>query len=134
VTDEVFTEGNEGTTATAEAEPFTTEQMLQQLLTAQQEHRAEVAALRQEINAAKRPVPSLPAVQKSPEQLHEERIAELREFSHYCPGCGKGSKYMRECTGRAEAPHQVIEMVSTAEVLGDDPSQHTPAPDTTNLG
>jgi hypothetical protein len=45
--------------------------------------------------------------------------------AYYCPGCGRQYSYMRECTGRPEAPHAPIELVSTDELSGD---EHTPAP------
>lgn len=48
----------------------------------------------------------------------------------YCPGCGRRYGYQRECTGRGEAPHPAIEVVSTDELHGDDTSKHTAAPNT----
>ena len=106
--------------------------LLAELVTAQQQHRDEIAQLRQELAKSKAPAPHVgPLVLKSAEQLLEERVAEIRMHTHYCPGCGRLSKYMRECHGRsAEAPHPPIEMVSTEELLAGDPALHTPAPDT----
>lgn len=52
----------------------------------------------------------------------------------YCPGCGKQVGYMKECTGKPEAPHPPIEVVPTDELASGDTSQHTPAPSTENLG
>lgn len=49
------------------------------------------------------------------------------EPPYYCPGCGKRYNYQRECTGRGEAPHPAIDVVSTDELHGD-PAHHTPAP------
>ena len=49
---------------------------------------------------------------------------------YYCPGCGARYNYQRECTGRAEAPHSPIEVVSTDELNSDSPDDHTPAPNT----
>lgn len=130
MTDEVFdTDGQE----TETVEP-SVQELLQQMIAAQNEHRAEVKALRDEVQKAKAPVPQNLSIQKTAEQLTEERFADIRQHTHYCPGCGKLSKYMRECSGKAEAPHPPIDMVSTEELLGDDPTQHTPAPETTNLG
>lgn len=110
------------------------EQLLQQLLTQQAEHRAEVNAMRQEIARQRVAPPPGPQPLKSAEQLHEERMADIRAHSHYCPGCGALSTYMKECRGTGASPHPPIDMVNTEELLSDDPSQHTPAPATTNLG
>lgn len=129
-TDVFKDEGSEEATT----EGSTTEQLLKQLLEAQAAHRKEVAEMREELRAAKQPVQQRLDVVKTAEELFEERMAAIRQHSHYCPGCGRLSHYMRECTGRGEAPHQPIDMVSTEELTGDDPNQHTPAPATTNLG
>lgn len=129
--DAVFPDGEnqEGT------EQKSVEELLQELLTEQKNHRAEVAAMREELAKAKTPAPQVNlSVVKTAEQLLEERMAEIRQHSHYCPGCGKLSKYMRECSGKAEAPHPPIDMVPTEELLGDDSSKHTAAPDTVNIG
>ena len=104
------------------------EELLAELLQAQKEHRAEVNALRDEINKSRKPQVEYQMVAKSAEQLYEERIAEIREHAFYCPGCGKLSKYVKDCTGKAEAPHPPIEMIPVDELLSGDPSTHTPAP------
>ena len=108
--------------------PKSDSEILQELLQMQREHRAEVAKLREEVNASKRPVPNVPVAHKSADQLYEERMAEIRAHSHYCPDCGRLSTYMRECAGSsADKPHPPRDMVSVEELLGDDPSAHTPA-------
>lgn len=96
------------------------------------EYRAEIASLRQEIRDSNRPrgVPA-PVDIPSEEERQEARFVEIRKHSHYCPGCGRLSTYMRECTGLpGGAPgHPPIDMVSTDELLSGDPSQHTHAPE-----
>lgn len=67
------------------------------------------------------PAPVAPAPELSPEV--QARV----DAGYYCPGCGKPAKYMKECTGSDTAPHPAIEVVPSAELLGD-PSEHTPAP------
>jgi hypothetical protein len=52
---------------------------------------------------------------------------------YYCPGCGLQYNYQRECTGKAEAPHPAIDVISTDELNGD-PEHHTAAPNTDKLG
>ncbi len=124
-----------GEAAPEEAAPeLTVQELLQKMLTAQAEHRAEVQALRTEIAKNRAPVQFMPQIQKSPEQLYEERVADIRDHSYYCYGCGKLSKYPKECSGKKEAPHPPMEMISVEELLSGDPSQHTPAPATVNLG
>lgn len=113
---------------------MSTDELLREIARGQAEHRAEVAALHEKINAQKAPAPAPTGQVKSQEQLLEERVAQIREFSHYCPGCGRLGNYPRECQGHAEAGHPPIEMVSTEELLNGDPSQHTPAPHTDKLG
>lgn len=107
--------------------------------TAPQQHlsadeiRQEFARLRGEVAAARGPQTTAPApdVASSPETRIKERLKEIADFSHYCPGCGRLAKYARECTGRPEAPHAPIEMVSTDELGEDsDPAGHTRAPAT----
>ena len=111
------------------------DQMLQEMLAEQQHHRQEMAALREQWESQKAPAPSAaPAANRSVEELEAERAQEISNFSHYCPGCGRLFNYLRECVGRAEAPHPPIEVVSTDELMGDDTSKHTAAPATTNLG
>jgi hypothetical protein len=113
--------------ATADA---SVNELLQQLLSAQREHRAEVNALRQEISKNRAPSNNGPAILKTDDQLREERFADIRQHSHYCPGCGALSPFVKECTGKSEAGHPPILMVSTEELLSEDPTQHTPAPAT----
>jgi hypothetical protein len=116
-------------------EEMTSDEMLKALVAAQAAHREELSSLRAEVAAKQSPAPTgLPATVKTPEQLYEERIADIRAHSHYCPGCGRLSTYMKECRGKDEAPHPAIEMVEVGELLSDDPTQHTAAPATTNLG
>jgi len=55
------------------------------------------------------------------------------EAPFYCPGCGKRVQYQQQCTGRPDAPHPPIEVVSTDELSGD-ASKLTAAPSTENLG
>jgi hypothetical protein len=45
---------------------------------------------------------------------------------YYCPGCGRRWKYLTECSGRGEAPHQPTLVVSVDELLGD-PANYTAA-------
>lgn len=47
---------------------------------------------------------------------------------YYCPGCGRQYDYPQRCIGTGEAPHPPIEVVSTDELKGDNPENHTPAP------
>lgn len=93
------------------------------------EYRAEVAALRQELQAHRPRTVNVAATQETMEQRQDARLAAISEASHYCPGCGKLSKYPRECFGRLDGPHAPIEMVPTDE-LGGDPAKHTAAPST----
>lgn len=131
---------NPGNADAAAAEP-SVQDLLKQLIEAQgnlavsqQQHRAEVHALRNEMAKQRIAVPQVMDQQKTPEELLEARMADIRTHSHYCPGCGNLSTYIRECRGRGEAPHPPIEMVSTEELLSGDPESHTPAPATVNLG
>lgn len=93
------------------------------------EYRAEVAALRQELAAHRPRTINVAAPQETLEQRQEARLALIAENSHYCPGCGKLSKYPRECVGTPAQPHKAIEMVPTDE-LGGDPARHAKAPST----
>lgn len=45
--------------------------------------------------------------------------AKADEAPYYCPGCGRRWTYVRECEGRAEAPHPPILVVSTGELDGE---------------
>lgn len=106
--------------------------MLRQLLADREQDRADLASLRQEIAKQRAPLPPPPSsVVRSPEELAEARQREIAEHKFYCPGCGALYNRERECTGRGEAPHAAIEVVSTDELKGDDPSKHTPAPSVT---
>lgn len=56
---------------------------------------------------------------------------EVQSHPFYCPGCGRRWNFLTECRGQNTAsPHPPIEVVSTDELTGD-PSELTPAPDTT---
>ncbi|MDE2101932.1 MAG: hypothetical protein KGL39_32095 [Patescibacteria group bacterium] len=125
MSDDVFSEGENKQSV---------EEMLAELIAAQREHRKEVSELRDELAKSKAPVQQVLGIVKTADQLREERFADIREHSHYCPGCGKLSHYPKECFGTATSPHPGIEMVSVEELLSGDESQHTAAPDTTNLG
>lgn len=93
------------------------------------EYRAEVAALRQELQAHRPRTITVAAPSETPEQRQDRRLAAIAEHSHYCPACGRLSKYPRECVGTIAGPHAAIEMVPTDE-LGGDPAKHTRAPST----
>lgn len=96
--------------------PKTTEELLQEILEQQQEHRAEVAALREELDAAKQAPPVGPPATNDPEALRQARLDHLAAHDYYCPGCGATGDYPQKCSGKGEAPHPPIEMVSTDEV------------------
>lgn len=50
------------------------------------------------------------------------------DAAFYCPGCGtRYDTTENHCTGKAEAPHAAIAVVSTKELAGD-PEKHTAAP------
>jgi hypothetical protein len=118
-----------------ESQPQSTDDLLRAVLQEQQAHRAEVAQLREELAKQKTPVQqSVSSRPATAEELYEQRMADINEHEFYCPGCGKLGDYPQKCTGRGEAPHPPIEMVSTDELKGDDPSKHTAAPATTTLG
>lgn len=95
------------------------------------EYRAEVAALRQELQAHRPRTVNVAATQETPEQRHEARMALIADSSHYCPACGTLSKYPRQCVGPDPRfpSHAPVEMVTTDE-LGGDPAKHTRAPST----
>jgi hypothetical protein len=63
----------------------------------------------------------------TPEASTESR----KDAAYYCPGCGLRYEYPQKCTGKPESPHPPIEVVSTDELSGDNP---TAAPSTENLG
>jgi hypothetical protein len=107
-----------------------TDELLAELLAGQKQHRAEVAELRKELEAAKQQPRQVPVNNQSAEELHAARMERIGQFDYYCPGCGNLSPYLHECTGRPEAPHPPILFVSTDELKGDDTSEHTAAPNT----
>jgi len=63
----------------------------------------------------------------------EPQADDSQDAPYYCPGCGMRYEYRQQCTGRPESPHPPIEVVETGELSGD-PENHTPAPNTDNLG
>jgi len=67
------------------------------------------------------------------EEVTSDAKTEKDDAPYYCPGCGKRVQYPQQCTGRPEAPHPPIEVVSTEELSGD-PEKLTAAPSTENLG
>lgn len=99
-------------------QPQTSEQLLTQLLEAQQQHRDELAAMRRELDAerSRRPAPGPSATPVDPATLQRERLEQVAEHSHYCPGCGRLYDYPQRCQGGREAPHPPIEVVSTDEL------------------
>lgn len=97
-----------------------TDDLLRALLAEQQAHRQEVAALRQEMNAA-RPAAPAPAQQLTPDELLSQRMEEIDKHAYYCPGCGMLYDYPQKCTGKNESGHQAIEVVSTDELKSGDP-------------
>lgn len=100
---------------------------IEQLLEMQKEQRAEIAALRESLAKAKAAPPPLTARAPSAEELQQERLRELAEHSHYCPGCGQVYDYQQRCQGTAEKPHPPIEVVSTDEVRNRPDPENDPA-------
>lgn len=124
----------EGSDTTENTAP-TTDELIAQFLAEQKQHRDELAALRSQLEAHKISPPTGHQVRpQTPEELFAARMEEIAQHEFYCPGCGKLADYPQQCRGRAEAPHQPIEVISTDELKSGDPSQHTPAPATANLG
>lgn len=111
---------------------MSTDDMLRQIIADQAHARTENQALREELAKARvAPPPAPSSAVLSPEDAARQRQDELATYEFYCPGCGKLSHYPRECTGRGEAPHPPIEVVSTDEIKGDnadDATLHTAAP------
>lgn len=108
-----------------------TNDLLRELIQSQKEHRAEVAELREEVAQARSERISAPAPSSavlSPEELQERRQEEIAKHQFYCPACGALYDRERECSGRGEAPHPPLDVVSTKELQGDDTSKHTAAP------
>lgn len=93
------------------------------------EYRAEVAALRRELQAHRPGRVTVQEPTETPEQRRDQRLAAIADASHYCPACGTLGKYPQKCSGDPAAGHAPIEMVSTEE-LGGDPERHTRAPST----
>lgn len=105
--------------------PQTTDELLRALLAEQQSHRDELAELKRQLADSKPAVPSAPVANLSPEEAYAARMSEIGEHSHYCPGCGLLYDYPQRCTGKAEAGHAPIEVVSTDELKSGDTSQHS---------
>lgn len=106
-------------------QPQSTDDLLRHIIAQQQEHREEVASLREQINAQKQPVQAAPATNLSPEEALAARMDEINQHSHYCPGCGLLYDYQQRCTGRAESGHPPIEVVSTDELKAGDESKYS---------
>lgn len=124
-----------GTGTVTDTSELSGDDLLREIVRQQEEHRAEVAKLREELDARKAPAPTgFSATVKSAEELFKERLEEVAHHSHYCPGCGKLVDYPQQCVGTPQAPHPPIEVVETGELQGEDPSAHTAAPNTDNLG
>ena len=102
----------------------TTDDLLRAVLAEQQQHRAEVAALRDEINSQKPPAPPS-QTPLTPEEAFAARMREISDHDYYCPGCGLVYDYRQRCSGSPERPHPPIEVVSTDELKAGDPSKHT---------
>jgi len=62
-------------------------------------------------------------------EVTPDNYADANDAEYYCPACGRRAVYLKECTGRGEAPHPPVLVVPTAELKGD-PANHTPAPST----
>lgn len=111
------------------APPQSTDEMLRQLLAEREQDRASLREMREEIQRQRiAPRPTQSSVARSAEELQADRMEEIEQHDFYCPGCGALYDYRRPCNGTGEAPHPPIEVVSTDELKGDDPSKHTPAP------
>ena len=109
-------------------EPQTTDDLLRAVLAEQQQHRAEVANLREELAASKQAstvAQPQPSVALTAEDALAARMEEVGKHSHYCPACGLLYDYQQRCTGKAESPHPPVEVVSTDELKEGDPSKHT---------
>ena len=116
------------TSPEAPAAPQTTDDLLRAVLAEQQQHRAEVASLREELAVSKQqPQVSqvAPSVALSAEDALAARMVEVGKHDFYCPGCGLLYDYQQRCSGKPESPHPPIEVVSTDELKAGDPSKHT---------
>lgn len=121
-----------GTGEVTDVAVMSTDDMLRQIIADQASARSENQALREELAKARMAPPPAPSsAALSPEEAARKRQDELRDYEFYCPGCGALSHYPRACTGRGEAPHPAIEVVSTEEIKGanaTDAEKHTAAP------
>jgi hypothetical protein len=105
-----------------------TNALLHQLIEDQKAQRAEIAQLRADVTAGNAAaIPAASVTIPSDDDKRAARLAEVAQYSYYCPGCGRLYNYPAECTGSPEAPHPPIQTVSTEELQGD-PAGHTPAP------
>jgi len=126
VTDPGAADGPVATDVTGGA---TAEVTLADLLAEQKAHRAEVAALRDELAKSRQAPPQSTSNAPTAEEALAARLAEIDAYPFYCPGCGALYKYQRECIGLSGAhPHPPIEVVSTDELKSGDTTQHTAAP------
>lgn len=125
-------EASDTTQGAPPADPTSVEGMLQQIQADQAAHRAEVANLRSELSASRKPAATAPVTVRSQADMRADRIEQMSQFDYYCPGCGRLYSYPRECTGDKAMPHAPVEVVSTSEVTGtdSDPANHTAAPNT----
>lgn len=108
-----------------QAPPQTTDDLLRAVLEEQKAHRLEVAELKQQISSSRPSTPAAPAANLSPEEAMEARMEEIGKHDFYCPGCGLLYDYQQRCTGKSEAGHAPIEVVSTDELKSNDTSKHT---------
>lgn len=106
-------------------QPMSTDDMLRAIMAQQEEHRSEVASLREQINAQKQPIQQASQSALTPEEALAARMEEVGNHDFYCPGCGLLYDYQQRCTGRAESPHAPIEVVSTDELKAGDESKFT---------
>lgn len=123
-----------GTQEAAPEQELSTDDMLRQLLKNQAEDRKRIADLHEKVNAQKAPAPQQSSTVLSDEELQAQRAEEIGQHDFYCPACGLLYDYQRECTGRPEAPHTPLDVISTDELKGDDADKHTAAPNTNLIG
>lgn len=109
-------------------DPQTTDDLLRAILDEQRAQRAVIQDMQDDLDKARKPLPRQSSIVLSPEELHEARMLEVGQHDFYCPGCGALYDRARECSGRGEAPHPPMEVVSTDELKAGDPSKHTEAP------